>query len=1583
MRVQLRWSKYVCLLSLVCAAALGALSLPGFARVADAASQRAIASSGNPVAEHADAKAANPDEALSELQGLRTADSDTYQRADGTRVARLFDHPVNYLDGSSGWQPIDDELVPSSGGRWQTKASGVPVSLPPSLAEGAVSIGAPGSQVSIQPEGAGPAPAAVSGTQGSYAAALPETSVAYSASASSVRETLTLASAAAPTVYRYALSLSPGLHATLTRAGTVEIRDASGKPAYYLAAPVVEQAGSNWPLTAPVHYELSAGGTQLSLVLSSSWLHDPARSFPVRVDPDIYWTEGSELTCTIRSGESAETSLCGQPLTMGSNGAHEVSRIVSRVNLSAIPQDAEILGAYEGMYFRKASSTTPVVIQSYDLSREITESVTWNAYDGSHSWSSPGGDFTSRELPGGGSTNYGEWEILSSYAEGWEGPPDTALVEKWVREPSSNHGLIFKAANEENGTYDEFDPPGYYEETGLGGDPVMEVDYTPQIGTPASAAMTTIPLDSSTGAAVDIASGNLLVSHADLRLPGPGYDFSLSNIYNSLSSNGSQEHGKPEGESHPWREHLLAGMTFTNGADVSLEGSFVNHARIYHDPSGAYWLFERDHAADKEGNEAFYSPPGLDATLVVHSAGNATLTYNNTQLKYEFNYNGQLEKIVDTNGNTTSFTYNGEGKTTGVTDTRGNTLSFEYKSEHEDISKIKDQLSRSWKFTENASNQMTSATNPDGGVTKYAYSSGKLTEVTDADKHLTVFSYEGAGRISEIRRVVNGTAAKAGSKDVITTFAYSIPVSPSVSCPSGTYGDTQVVSPDGSPNGVANGSTAGHKTFYCFNDQDQVTKTIDQAGNNTTTSYNAATGEPETFQNPGDTAGGLNVTNTIAYDKNGAVEKIIEGTGESSSLTTTFVYSGSGPYAQVEPSSIQTPFSAASQAEHEGSHTTYLGYEEHGNLDHVQQGSGEGAPAETLEHNANGEVTASTDADGHTTKYEYNATHDLIKIVPPSPLGVTEIGYDTVGRVHSIKNGNGVTATFTYNGEDAVTKVEYSDGSSVSFEYDADGNTVKRTDAGGFGEPYTGITTYEYSKLGQPVSETTPSGRTTTYEYDYDGNLTSLSNAGGAVTYAYGPDDVLSKITEPGLSSHPFKIAYDSGDDDRKSITYPSGVLACYENDAAGRLTSLKAFLPSGGQTCSSAVSPSATLEDYSLSYQVPVKGGSSIESGELQELTNSKAETKTEYSYDTLNRILAAVTKPSAGGEPTLSSEYEYDKVGNLLLDHTFSPSTTYANEHMAYNAANEVCAIATSKPSGCASPSEPGIAGEPTFDADGDMTSDGSTAPAKFGYTVRDQLSSVTPHGGSATQVVSHGTGQDDLAAIGSEEVVENVLGVGVTGSGESAHYYTRGSEGSLLAKRTAKGTASETEYYVADPTGSPALLTSSSGAKTAPSGASYQYDAYGNPIGTAPSTFGYRGGEILPDGLVHYGARYYDPAIGRWTQPDPLNQIGSLTQADRFAYAGSDPLNHVDLAGLSLEGEFEEGLEEAGEYAEAGLVGCVKGAAESAIIAGPDAAEGGCGYGAVSGIAKKAGCDACAEVVDLVGKAKDIKDGSEEED
>jgi RHS repeat-associated protein len=60
-----------------------------------------------------------------------------------------------------------------------------------------------------------------------------------------------------------------------------------------------------------------------------------------------------------------------------------------------------------------------------------------------------------------------------------------------------------------------------------------------------------------------------------------------------------------------------------------------------------------------------------------------------------------------------------------------------------------------------------------------------------------------------------------------------------------------------------------------------------------------------------------------------------------------------------------------------------------------------------------------------------------------------------------------------------------------------------------------------------------------------------------------------------------------------------------------------------------------------------------------------------------------------------------------------------------------------------------------------------------------------------------------------------------------------------------------------------------------------------------------FGFAGGLYDADtGLVHFGARDYDPVIGRWTTRDPLGFAGGDTNL--YGYVLQDPVDLIDLKG-----------------------------------------------------------------------------------
>ncbi|MFW5500059.1 MULTISPECIES: RHS repeat domain-containing protein [unclassified Maridesulfovibrio] len=87
---------------------------------------------------------------------------------------------------------------------------------------------------------------------------------------------------------------------------------------------------------------------------------------------------------------------------------------------------------------------------------------------------------------------------------------------------------------------------------------------------------------------------------------------------------------------------------------------------------------------------------------------------------------------------------------------------------------------------------------------------------------------------------------------------------------------------------------------------------------------------------------------------------------------------------------------------------------------------------------------------------------------------------------------------------------------------------------------------------------------------------------------------------------------------------------------------------------------------------------------------------------------------------------------------------------------------------------------------------------------------------------------------------------------------------------------------------------------------------YDSFGVMIQNSrpelAPPLGFAGGLYDSDtGLIHFGYREYDPAIGRFISPDPLGYAGG--DVDLYGYCGDDPVNFVDRLGLFDESSSDD--------------------------------------------------------------------------
>jgi hypothetical protein len=133
------------------------------------------------------------------------------------------------------------------------------------------------------------------------------------------------------------------LAATVTR-GAIELWNRDGEHAMVIDAPVAWDSQANLP-SIPLHYTVTRAerSWKLAIAVPSSWLHDPARLFPVTVDPTVSLPD--QFRGYLRSDNTtfshSEGGLTGAPST----GQIDTIRSWFRWNISTVPDAAQILQA--------------------------------------------------------------------------------------------------------------------------------------------------------------------------------------------------------------------------------------------------------------------------------------------------------------------------------------------------------------------------------------------------------------------------------------------------------------------------------------------------------------------------------------------------------------------------------------------------------------------------------------------------------------------------------------------------------------------------------------------------------------------------------------------------------------------------------------------------------------------------------------------------------------------------------------------------------------------------------------------------------------------------------------------------------------------------------------------------------------------------------------------------------------------------------------------------------------------------------------------------------------------------------------
>jgi len=169
----------------------------------------------------------------------------------------------------------------------------------------------------------------------------------------------------------------------------------------------------------------------------------------------------------------------------------------------------------------------------------------------------------------------------------------------------------------------------------------------------------------------------------------------------------------------------------------------------------------------------------------------------------------------------------------------------------------------------------------------------------------------------------------------------------------------------------------------------------------------------------------------------------------------------------------------------------------------------------------------------------------------------------------------------------------------------------------------------------------------------------------------------------------------------------------------------------------------------------------------------------------------------------------------------------------------------------------------------------------------------------GGASASFVYDGDGNRVKATFGDSTTVYVGSYYEQTGAGSTKYYYA-GSQ-RIALRRSSYASDNGLFWLLTDHLGSTAITANSNGTRVA----ELRYKAWGETrytYGATPTTYRFTGQRLDEStGLMYYGARYYDPALGRFVQADTIvPEPGNPQDLNRYAYVRNNPLNYTDPSG-----------------------------------------------------------------------------------
>jgi len=569
-------------------------------------------------------------------------------------------------------------------------------------------------------------------------------------------------------------------------------------------------------------------------------------------------------------------------------------------------------------------------------------------------------------------------------------------------------------------------------------------------------------------------------------------------------------------------------------------------------------------------------------------------------------------------------------------------------------------------------------------------------------------------------------------------------------------------------------------------------------------------------------------------------------------------------------------------------------------------------------YDANRNLIAITDPAGRTTQYAYYP-NGMLKTMTDANGGTAHWARDIQGRLTSVTDPKGVATTYTYDGIGNVAAINSPDAGNTQFTYNAANSVIKKVDGRSIESDYT----YDWMKRLTAITYPANSVENLGFIYDYNyfdnyetNRLTYLQNNDGYTIFAR---DAVGNIIGHAhwISSTNAETDYQYDNTNRLiQINYPSGRIVTYTRNTLGQITKI--------ETRDSASSPVQVLvRDITYEAFGPLKSltfGNGVTTTYQRDAeyrpttitTTSSPQWRYNYGYDVAGNISSKTDTVSGN-----SATYLYDSLDRLAAENTSPGNSTYQYDANGNRTNFNFVGLALTQSYASNSNRQYDWSGAPiAMDAGGNITASNGLATSTYSYNNANRLTQSSD-GIAATTYLYDGFGlrttKRNAKTTHYDYLLDgrylDILQLNADGAANQAVDYiwlddtpiaqikmTYNSSGILTAKRLT--------YIHTDHLNTPRAMTDI----TRRIVWRWEQDAFGllspqsDPDGdriTNDLDLGFPGQLRDTETALFYNInRYYDPVMGRYTQPDPIGLQGGLNP---YAYVESNPISYFDKFGL----------------------------------------------------------------------------------